>query len=523
MDDSAKPGSFYDSFTKINESISGFLDNVYGHSIVWVLIVLLLGAGVIFTIRSRFMQIRMFPHMVKVILGSRDGAKGGISSFQAFAIGLADRVGTGSIAGVALAVVAGGPGAVFWMWVVAAVGMVTAFIEATLAQLYKVRNGDGTFRGGPAYYIQRGLGSRGWGIVFAILLIFAYGFSFEMIQSNSISQLAHTSFGIPPWASALVLILMTLPLVLGGVKPIARFSELLAPAMALLYVLMGIMVMALNYQRIPSVFSEIFAGAFGQGTYVPPAVAGATGAFVAAITTGIKRGLFTNEAGMGSAPNAAATATVSPPVTQGMVQSLGVFVDTMLVCTSTGFIILMSEPFWNPDRSADLDGTALTSTSLVTSLGGAGHVEGIVAILVMAMMICFGYSTILGNYTYAETNYRFIVGLKRSTLPLKILVIFATALGAVLPLVAVWSIADWATALMTIVNLVAILLLGKWALGALRDYQAQLKEGKIPEFQSLDNPHMPGELPTSVWHVKGGHEESWAEMEAESHDLNEAK
>ncbi|MFQ8870312.1 MAG: alanine:cation symporter family protein, partial [Varibaculum timonense] len=225
------------TFEQVNETISAVLDTIYANSLVWLLMVTLLGVGIWLTICTRGMQLSLFSQMLKVVTRSRSGSEGGVSSFQAFAIGLADRVGTGSITGVALAVVAGGPGSVFWMWVVALVGMATAFIEATLAQMFKVRNGDGTFRGGPAFYIQRGLGSRAWGIVFAVLLIFAYGFSFEMIQANSISQLASSDYlGFPVWATALILVLLTLPLVVGGVRKIARLSEYLAPAMALLYV-----------------------------------------------------------------------------------------------------------------------------------------------------------------------------------------------------------------------------------------------------------------------------------------------
>lgn len=497
------------AFETVNKAIAGYLDWAYGVSIVYVLMLVLLGVGVWLTIKTRAMQISMFGHMLKVIMKSREGAKGGISSFQAFAIGLADRVGTGAIAGVALAVVAGGPGSVFWMWIVAIVGMATAFVEATLAQMFKVRNGDGTFRGGPAYYIQRGIGSRQWGVLFAVLLIFAYGFSFEMIQANSISQLAASShFAIPEWVTAIVLVLMTLPLVIGGVRKIAHFSEYLAPAMAMVYVVMGILVMVLNYERIPFVFKEIFTGAFGAGTYVPPAVAGAGGAIMAAMTTGVKRGLFTNEAGMGSAPNAAATATVRHPVTQGMIQSLGVFVDTMLVCTATAFIILMSAPYWREGNEAK--GTVLTSLSLVETLGDSNMTQNLVFFFVMAMMVAFGYSTILGNYTYAETNYKYIVGRDKSALPLKILVIFATALGAVMSLDAVWVLADWATALMTLVNLVALIVLGKWAVGALRDYQSQLQSGEVdPVFCSLNNAHLPGQLPTKVWETPGGYDKKW--------------
>ncbi|WP_307737976.1 amino acid carrier protein [uncultured Varibaculum sp.] len=510
------------AFEQWNETISSLLDTAYNNSVVWLLMITLLGVGIWLTIRTSGMQVRMFTHMLKVITRSRGGSEGGVSSFQAFAIGLADRVGTGSITGVALAVVAGGPGSVFWMWVVALVGMATAFVEATLAQLFKVRNGDGTFRGGPAFYIQRGLGSRTWGIVFAVLLIFAYGFSFEMIQANSISQLANSDYlGFPVWATALILVLLTLPLVVGGVRKIAKFSEYLAPAMALLYVAMGILVIVLNYDRIPFVFREIFMGAFGQSnTYMPPAVAGAGGAFIAAITTGTKRGLFTNEAGMGSAPNAAAIATVRHPATQGMIQALGVFVDTMLVCTSTAFIILMSVPFW--DKQNHVDGAVLTMDSIVTSLGSNSTTQTVVFVFVMVMMVCFGYSTILGNYTYAETNYKFIVGVDRSALPLKLLVIASTAIGAILPLKSVWSIADWATALMALVNLVALIFLGKWAVGALRDYRAQMNtdDPAGPVFCSQNNQYLPGELPTRVWTIPGGFDSAWSTSSATSEKEN---
>lgn len=500
-------------FEQANKVISNTLDSLYSVSIAYVLMILLLGTGIYFTLKTRGFQFYMFGHMIKLVLRSRKGARGGISSFQAFAIGLADRVGTGAIAGVALAVVAGGPGTVFWMWIVAILGMVTAFVESTLAQLFKTKTKAGFFIGGPAYYIQKGLGSRFWGAVFAVLLIFAYAFSFEMIQSNSISQLASLAFEVPSWVSALILVAMTLPLVLGGIRPIARLTEYLAPLMALVYLLMALVIIALNWQTIPFVFKEILAGAFGQGSYVPPSVAGASGAFMVALQNGVKRGLFTNEAGMGSAPNAAATATVEHPVNQGLVQALGVFVDTMMVCTATALIILVSQPFWVQDAHT-LDGTALTAASMVSSLAFGDNTQTIVSVFVLAMMLSFGYSTILGNYAYAETNYKYLVGINKSPLPLKLLVIFATCLGALLPLHSVWSLADWASALMAIVNLVAIVLLGKLALGALKDYCAQRKAGvEVPVFHSVDNPYMPEHFESEVWCEAGGYLDSWFEFE----------
>ena len=500
------------TFEVICNNISRWLDAAYGSTVVWILSALLLGVGLGYTIITHAMQIRLFPHMLKVVLNSRKGAKDGISSFQAFAIGIAARVGTGSITGVALAVVAGGPGSVFWMWVVAALGMATAFIESTLAQLFKVRTGDGTFRGGPSFYIMRGLGSRKWGVVFSVLLIFTYAFAFEMVQANNISTLAKASFNFPVWASAIVLVLLLAPLLLGGMRRIARFSAWLAPLMSVVYILMGIMVLVLNWREIPTMFYEIIASAFGGGSYVNPAVAGAGGYFVATLTNGIKRGLYTNEAGMGSAPNAAANATVAHPVTQGMVQSMAVFVDTMMICTTTAFIILLSQPYWDPNRDEELKGAALTSASLVHTLGSGQVTETIVAILIMIMMIAFGYTTLLGNYAYAESNWAFIFGTHSSNTVLRVIAICSTAIGAILPLVVVWSISDWSFTLMAVVNLGAVLLLGKWAVGALKDYEAQRKQGiESPEFCSVDNPHLPGELPTEVWQVPGGWDESWAE------------
>ncbi|MDU0969088.1 MAG: alanine/glycine:cation symporter family protein [Actinomycetaceae bacterium] len=492
------------AFENWNNQMADVLDNAYSHSIAWVLIVVLLGVGLYFTVVTRGVQIRMFPQMLRVVFKSRKGSRGGISSFQAFAIGVADRVGTGNIAGVALAIVAGGAGAIFWMWIVALVGMATAFIESTLAQVFKIRNADGTFRGGPAYFIQRGLGSRAGGIIFAILLIFAYGFSFQMIQANTLAQVAQSSFNVQPWVSAIILLLLTAPFFLGGVRPVARLAEFLAPMMACAYLLIAIAVVVKHHDQIGPVFASIFSGAFGMRE----ATGGTAAGLLVALEQGTKRGLFSNEAGMGSAPNAAATATVRHPVTQGLIQSLGVFVDTMIVCSCTAFIVLVGGIYKPGQTDADVSGAALTTQSV-------GTLGDWTPALMFVIIAAFAYSTLLGNYTYAEGNIKYLLGIDNNAMIVKILCIISVGLGAILPLKAAWSIADWATAFMAIVNLVAICLLSKWALGALRDWEHQGKNADESYFCSTDNPFLPGELHTHVWDA-----ESVAADRA--HDLAEA-
>lgn len=490
------------SFSEWNDRVSSVLDTAYSASIAWILIVLLLGIGLYFTVRTRAVQLRCFPGMIRVIASSRRGARGGISAFQAFAIGVADRVGTGNIAGVALAIVAGGPGAVFWMWVVAVVGMANAFVEATLAQIFKVKSGDGAFRGGPAFYIQRGLGKRWGGVLFAVLLIFAYGFSFQMIQANTLASVAETSFGVKPIVSAVILLLLTTPFFLGGVKPVARLAEYLAPIMALVYLALALAVVVCHADQIVPVFGSIFANAFG----LREAAGGTVAGLLVAMEQGTKRGLFSNEAGMGSAPNAAATATVNHPVSQGFIQSLGVFVDTMMVCTCTAFIVLVGGVYTGPDT--ELAGAALTFRSVET-LGDW------TTPLMFVVVAAFAYSTMLGNYTYAEGNIKYLLGVENNAMIVKVMCIVSVFLGAIMSLKVAWSIADWATALMTIVNLVAICALGRWALGALRDYESQGGRADEVYFCSEDNPHVPAGLDTEVW-TRAAVDEARAEDAAEA-------
>ncbi|WP_341358612.1 alanine/glycine:cation symporter family protein [Georgenia sp. M64] len=466
--------------------IAGVNDVLY----TYLLIALLVGAGLYFTLRSRAVQFRLFGRTLREIAGSRGGSEGGISSFQAFAIGIASRVGTGNIAGVAIALTLGGPGAIFWMWVIALLGMATAFVEATLAQMYKVRWHDGTFRGGPAFYIQRGLGSRGWGLVFAVALIFAFGLAFNMVQANTIAGTLGGAHGWPTWVTAVLLVALAAPVILGGIRPVARVAEVVAPVMAFAYVLLGLAVLALNLPELPGVVGQIVSGAFG----LDEALAGTAGGMLAALLNGVKRGLFSNEAGMGSAPNAAATATVRHPVQQGLVQSLGVFVDTIVVSSTTAFLILLAGPaVYEPGTTSDAVGATLTQSAVAAELGTWTTIPMTLLIFV------FAFSSVLGNFTYAEINMDFIRPGRAGNLALRLLVIASVAIGALLQLSTVWALADIAMGLMASINLVALFLLGRWALGAMRDFERQVAAGRRPAFVGVGNDDLPGDLPTDVW------------------------
>ena len=459
------------------------------NSLIWdyLLIYVLLGAGIYFTIRTRFLQFRSFVRFWAALGRSRSDSRGGISGFQAFCIGLASRVGTGNIAGVAIALTLGGPGAIFWMWMVALVGMATAFVEATLAQLFKVPQPDGTFRGGPAYYIERGLGSRLWGSIFAVLLIFTFGLTFNAVQANTIADTLRSGHGIPPLATALGLVVLAAPVFFGGLRVIARIAEWLLPIVALTYIALAVTIVALNAAELPEMIALIVRSAFG----LDQAAAGAFGGVAAALLNGVKRGLFSNEAGMGSAPNAAATATVAHPATQGFIQALGVFVDTIIISTSTAFIILSADVY-DPTQPTAVAGAALTQASVAAWFGHSGTV------LITAVIFMLAFSSILGNYAYAEGNLTYLGASTRIALAFKVIVLLAVFGGSLGRLPMVWSLADVAMGLMALVNLVAILLLGKWAFGALADYEHALPTG-TPAFNSEANAHLPDRIGTGVW------------------------
>lgn len=450
-----------------------------GNNLLWtyILIALLLGLGVYFTIRTKFVQVRLFGEMFRVISEKKDGEKG-VSAFQAFTISTASRVGTGNITGVALAVAIGGPGAVFWMWMVALIGMATAFIESTLAQVYKVRDGE-QFRGGPAYYMEKALGNRKLGIVFAILLTLAFGFIFNSVQSNTIAQSFGDVFNIPDWTVGLGLVLLAAVVIFGGVKRIAKVTQVVVPVMAILYLLVAIYIVIMNITEIPAVFMLIIENAFG----LEEAVGGGIGA---AIMQGVRRGLFSNEAGMGSVPNAAASANVSHPAKQGLVQSLGVFFDTIVICSATAFIIILADLY----NTSEQEGILLTQASLGVHVGDWAPYFLAVAILF------FAFSSIIGNYYYGETNIEFINADSGWLTAYRFGVLAMVMFGALAQVSLVWNMADLFMGLMAVLNLVVIALLGNTAFKVLDDYTKQRKAGKNPEFYAKD---IPGLKNTECW------------------------
>ncbi len=471
----------------INELITTVNDAVWGY----VLIFALVGCGLWFTIKTRFVQFRMVGEMLRLLTDSavdtveeqvkehQAGEKSKhISSFQAFAVSVATRVGTGNLAGVASAIAIGGPGAVFWMWVIALMGSATAFVESTLAQLFKKKHKD-SFIGGPAYYIQQGLKQRWMAITFAVLITCQFGLSNNSIQSNTICSAMQEAFGWDPLWVGCVIAAVSLFIVFGGIQRIAQVSAVLVPVMAISYVILALVIIVMNIGLIPHVFRLIVLDAFGIEQ-----IAG--GGIGVTIMNGVKRGLFSNEAGEGSAPNVAATASVTHPVKQGLIQALGVFTDTLIVCSCTAFIILISGLF----RVPQLNGIALTQSALQSEIGSIGPVFIAVAIFL------FAFSTIIGNYYYGEANIRFITpNTKVMTIyricSAGVMVIF----GSLASFELVWNIVDFFMAFLTACNLIAIVLLGRFAFRLLDDYRKQKKQGiKEPTFHRSQLPELENEL-----------------------------
>lgn len=443
------------------------------NDILWtyVMIAALIGCALYFTLRSGFVQFRMLGEMIRQLANSneRHHTEGKhISPFQAFAVSLASRVGTGNLAGVATAIAVGGPGAVFWMWIIALIGSANAFIESTLAQLYKRRTED-SFIGGPAYYILHGLKCRWMAILFSVLTILTFGFAFNTVQSNTLCEAVENAFGFSHIHMGIAITVATLVIIFGGIQRIAKFSSIIVPIMALGYILLAFTIVILNIGQLPAVIELIIKSAFGMEQVVG-------GGLGAALMQGIKRGLFSNEAGMGSAPNVAATASTSHPVKQGLIQSLGVFTDTLIICSCTAFIILMS----GIEFGGQMDGIRLTQEALTTQIGGAGRIFVAIAIFF------FAFSSIIGNYYYGEANIKFITSSRKVLNAYRLLVGVMVMSGAAMSLQTVWSLADLTMALMTLCNIAAIVLLGGQVMTLLKDYRKQKSAGLDPVFRKND-------------------------------------
>ena len=468
----------------MNELITQINDAIWGYVLIAALII----CGVWFTWKTKGVQFRMVGEMLRLLadsatsgtdnLSDKDKNHKHISSFQAFAVSVATRVGTGNLAGVATAIAIGGPGAVFWMWVIALIGSATAFIESTLGQLYKQRQKD-SFIGGPAYYIKRGLHCNWMAYLFAVLITITFGLSYNSIQSNTICGAMYEAFGWNPLLVGSILSVVALIIIFGGLHRIANVSAVLVPLMAIGYFVLVLVIIIMNIGLIPHVLKVILTSAFGLEQ-------GVGGAIGATIMNGVKRGLFSNEAGEGSAPNVAAAATVSHPVKQGLIQALGVFTDTLLVCSCTAFMILISGLYSTPD----LNGIALTQAALNSEIGAFGPTFIAIAILL------FAFSSIIGNYYYGEANIRFMTS---SNTVLTVYRVFSGGVlvmfGAMASLKIVWNLGDLCMALFTACNLVAIVSLGKYAFRLLEDYRQQKRSGiKEPTFHRSQMPEIEKDL-----------------------------
>ncbi|EFG27418.1 alanine/glycine:cation symporter family protein [Fusobacterium periodonticum] len=465
------------------------LNSIVGqiNTVLWsyVLIALLILSGLFYTIRTGFAQGRLLGDMVALITGKlsslRDGEKkvaGQVTGFQAFCIAVASHVGTGNLAGVAIAVAVGGPGALFWMWVIALLGGATSLIENTLAQTYKVKEGNG-FRGGPSYYMEKALGQKTLGYIFSVIVIVTFAFVFNTVQANTIAQAFETSFNMSSAVAGVILAALTALIIFGGLNRIANVVSFMVPIMAIGYVIVALYVLIVNAVHIPALFMSIIEAAFG----IKQAVGGAIGV---AMLQGIKRGLYSNEAGMGSAPNAAATSNVSHPVKQGLLQAFGVFVDTILICSATGFIVLLYPEY----NTIGEKGIKLTQLALSHSVGawGAGFIT--------LCIFLFAFSSLVGNYYYGEANLEFLTKSKTSMLVFRVLTVACVYLGSVASLGLVWDIADVSMGIMALMNIVVIAILSPKAVAIINDYIKQRKEGKNPVFRAKD---IPGLENTECW------------------------
>ncbi len=452
------------------------------NSIIWsdALVFLCVATGVYFSFATRFLQVRYIREMVRLLFDGK-ASKEGVSSFQAFSIAISGRVGTGNIVGVATAIAMGGPGAVFWMWTIAFLGAGSAFIEATLGQIYKVVK-DGQFRGGPAYYIEKGLGVKWYAMLFAIATILSTALFLPGVQSNSIALSMSTAFNVPVWITGAIVTIMLGLIIFGGVKRIGRVAEVIVPFMAGAYILMGLVIIGLNITDVPAIFGLIFRSAFN----LEPLFGGIFGM---AISWGVKRGIYSNEAGQGTAPHAAAAAEVSHPVKQGLVQAFSVYIDTIFVCTTTALLILFTGQYnvQNPDGGFIVENIPNVGPGAFTGMAISTHFPAIGNGFVAIALLFFAFTTIMAYYYIAETNLSYLtkkVTNKWTLGALRLAIMAATFYGTVKSAELAWTFGDIGVGLMAWINLIAILLLRKPALIAFKDYVAQKKQGLDPVFNA---------------------------------------
>lgn len=464
----------------INEIVQAVNGVLWGETIVIqgvgipLLIPMLVLAGIWFTFRLGFVQLRHFGHMFSIMKGSTntDAQGRGISSFQALCTSLSARVGTGNLAGVAVAISLGGAGAIFWMWVIAFLGMATGFAESVLGQLYKVKDDHGEYRGGPAYYIQQGINKRWLAIAFSLCLFLGYGFIFSAVQANTITDALAHAYDIPTFYSGLAIIFVAGLIVVGGLHRIAHFAEWIVPFMAVGYILVALGITIINIEHVPALLWQIISSAFGLEE-------AAGGAFGAAVKNGIQRGLYSNEAGSGSVPHAAAAASPNPnhPVSQGYVQMLGVFIDTMVLCTCTAFIILLA----GGSQSDQMEGIRLTQNAMSQHLG-----EGGISFIAAAISL-FAFTSVVANYAYGESNlHMFKLDNKIGRIAYTAGYLAMILWGSMAALPQVWAAADMALGMMTVINIIAIVWMTPTIISISNNYFEQRKKGKIPSYKSGD-------------------------------------
>ena len=468
------------------------------NNVLWtyILVAVLIACAILFTIKTRGVQFRMMGEMIRLLGDStKKSHEKHVSSFEAFAVSIASRVGTGNLAGVATAIAVGGPGAIFWMWVIALLGSATAFVESTLAQLYK-RKTEGSYIGGPAYYMMFGLHKRWMARLYAVLITVTFCMAYISIQSNTICGAMQGAFGVKPWVMGILLVVLSTACVFGGINRIAKVSSIFVPVMAVLYILLAVVILAVNIQLVPRMFALIIENAFGFRQFTG-------GTFGAMMMTGIKRGLFSNEAGMGSAPNAAASASVSHPVKQGLVQTFSVFLDTIVICSCSAVMIMF---FVSQDTGVIAWGgaakdVALTNMGLVQAAMQSAYGQLGLHFMTIAIF-AFAFSSLIGNYFYAESNFKFITDSKVALAIFRLACCVVIFFGANSDLTLAWNLADIFMGIQATINIVVILILGKWALKALDDYTAQKQQGLDPVFVSDSIPGLPA---TVCWHESREH------------------